>query len=177
MIHLELTYFKNSTLPLPGVSTLWREFCKDKTREEKSNQSLQKRPGRRCKGYTHGKYSEKGEGFRFILMLWWHKTWLGFRAPGPASSTTSDKPLKTWFLTVSGLVKMQRSTYQHQRCTHVLRSTTEIRIPSPSLCKPYTIRCEAHKGRVSASFQSTGAANLHSSALNFTYVPVPNQWK
>lgn len=172
MIHLELTL--KITLYLCLVFPHFEEnSIKTKPKRKKGTQSLQKSLGRSYNGYrssTHGKCSEKGEGIWFILMLRWHKAWLGFTAPGPASSTTSDKPLKTWFLAVFGHVKIQRSTYQ--KCTYAVSlcsGTAEIRIPSPSLSKPYTIRREARKGRVLTSFERWGAASLHSSALHFTY--------
>lgn len=37
--------------------------------------------------------------------------------------------------------------------TNLCSDATEIRIPSPSFCKPYTIRREAREGRVLTSFQ------------------------
>lgn len=116
---------------------------------------------------THGKCSDKGGGFWFILMLRWHKTWLGFTAPEPASPTTSDKPLKTRFLPVFGQVKIQRSTYQsaHIPLQWYNKDKNSLSIPLQALHNQMWSR----KGRALTSFQRWGASSPHSSALHFTY--------
>lgn len=87
-----------------------------------------------------------------------------FPALPTASSTISDKSLRTWFLTVFRHVRIQRSTYQNLRCIHIFSlciGITEVRIPSPSLCMPYIFIRESHNHTEQAEPQHPFKAEEH----------------